>query len=265
MAEMKGPFHLRGKIGNLRYYYNRAAKKWCVSGNGGANKDLMMNNPKMMHNRENMSEFKACSLWSSLLRKALFDIDHLNSGYYMGGIVKLAKIIQKKDIPGIMGHRNIFSSRFKSLLTNINFNTEHPFSQVFSRIPTTISDPLRKTITLTTPNFNSFYELAWSRPFEWYRITLVIGQQPDYLWKDDFGVYDPVYPLLHDRSIAVRSEWMKQSRQNIDIELTASFREQNLPPDDVLVFAAMGIEVANNIIDDTGSKGNGTMAIIACF
>jgi hypothetical protein len=94
---------------------------------------------------------------------------------------------------------------------------------------------------------------------------LVIGQQPDYLWKDDFGIYDPAYPLLHDRSIAVKSEWMKQSHQNIDIELTASFREQNLPPDDVLVFAAMGVEVASNIIDDTGSKGNGTMAIVACF
>ena len=265
MAEMKGPFHLRGKIGDLRYYYNRAAKKWCVSGNGGANRDLMMNNPSMVHNRENMSEFKACSLWSSLLRKALLSIDHLNSGYYMGGIVKLAKIIQKKDIPGEIGHCNIFSSRFKQLLFNINFNADHPFSQVFSRIPTVTADPLRKTITLTTPDFNAFYELAWPRPFEWYRITLVIGQQPDYLWKNEFGVYDPAYPLLHDRSIVVRSEWMKRSRTNCNIELTASFRDPELPPDDVLVFAAMGVEVANNMFDDTDSKGNGTMAIVGCF
>jgi hypothetical protein len=72
------------------------------------------------------------------------------------------KIIQKKDIPGEIGHRNIFSSRFKQLLLNINFNADHPFSQVFFRIPTVTADPLRKTITLTTPISMRF--MNWPGP-----------------------------------------------------------------------------------------------------
>lgn len=267
MAEFKSPFRIKGKIGNLRYYYNRAAKKWCVSGNGGANKDLIMNNPKFVHNRENMSEFGACGKWSSLVRKTLIDLDHLNYGYYMGEIVKLAKLIQKKDIPGVLGHRSIFSSKYKSMLMSINFNTEHSFSQVFSHLAKITSDSERKIITLTIQDFNSYHELIWPRLFEYYRITLVIGQLPDYLWKDEFEIYDPAYPLLYDRSITVRSEWLKRSRDGVGIALLASFRDTELPADDVSVVVAMGVELASNMVGDSfsASSGNGTMAIVACL
>jgi hypothetical protein len=267
MAIMKGPFHLQGKIGDLRYYYNRAAKKWCVSGKGGANKDIVANNPNMVHNRENNNEFKAVGKWSSLLRKALIGIDHLNKGYYMKYVVKIAKLIQKKDIPGVMGQRNIFSSRFKSMLLDINFNEEHPFSQVFSHRVSVNADPSRKAITLSILDLVSYFEISWPKPFEWYRITMVIAQQPDYLWSSEFQIYDPAYPLLFDRSIVVRSEWLKRSRGSVDIALSASFRENELSPDDVSVVVAMGVELAANMVGDSfsASPGNGTMAIVACL
>lgn len=267
MAIMKGPFHLQGKIGDLRYYYNSAAKKWCVSGNGGANREIIAKNPNMVHNREINNEFKAVTKWGSLLRKALLDIDHLNKGYYMSLMVRAAKAIQKMDIPGVMGQRNIFSSRFKWMLPDIIFNEDHPFRQVFSHRLLINADPSRKEITLSIQNLVSWFEISWPQPFEWYRITLVIAQQPDYLWNPAFKIYNPAYPLLHDRSISVRSEWLKRSQRSVDIVLAASFRDTELPPDDVSVVVAMGVELASSMVGDSYavSPGNGTMAIVACL
>ncbi len=267
MAEMEGPLHFKGKIGDLRYYYNRFVKKWIVAGNGGANRNLIMNNPKFVHTRECMSEFSACSKWSSQLRKCLLDIDHLNAGYYMGNVVKLAKIIQRKDIPGIPGRRSIFSSRYKSLLTRLDFNSEHPFSQVLSYCPELTSGPEAEWVTLKIPGFTSYYELNWPKPFEWYRIVLVISQLSDYIWNEAYMMYLPQYPLLEDRSMTARSEWMKRSRNSVDIALTASFREEALPPHDVSVPVAVGVELASYMSGNSFSAapGNGTMAIVACL
>lgn len=267
MAEMIGPVHFRGKIGNLRYYYLKSAKKWVVAGNGGANKELILNNPAFVRTRENMSEFGACGTTASALRKALIELDHLNAGYYMGEVVKLMKIIQKKDIPGVPGHRNIFISRFKSLLTTINFNANHPFSQVLSHQIEVNADQNRNTIAVRIPDICSYYEISWPVTFDWYRISLVIAQQPDCRWSEEFGVYLSPYPMAHANSVTVRSVWLKRSRDTVDIDLTASFPDTKLPPDDVTVVVAVGIEIATNMVGNAfvSADGCGTMAIIACL
>ena len=134
MAEITGPFRFKGSLGNLRCYWNSAAKKWVVAGKGGANKDLIYNSPVFARTRENMSEFTACGLWCKQIRMGLMDIDHLNAGYYMSEIVKLSKVIQKMDQISERGHRSIESFKYKSLLTDINFNEQHPFKQVVIRV-----------------------------------------------------------------------------------------------------------------------------------
>jgi hypothetical protein len=267
MAEMRSPFHFKGKIGNFRYYFNKAAKKWVVSGNGGASKELIMNNPAFVHTRENMSEFSVLNKAASYLRKALLDLDHLNAGYYFSFIVKVLRIIQKKDFSGTLGRRNIFMSKHKELLPDINFNVDHPFWQVLTRHIAVAADPERNCIAINIPNLTSYYEVNWPTPFSWYRITLVIGQQPDFIWDEAFGLYVPAYPLIHDNSIAVRSEWMKRSKTGVDIELSASFREGKEPPEDVTVLVAVGIELATNMVGNSysASPGNGTMALVACL
>lgn len=267
MAEMKSPFHFKGKIGNFRYYYNKAAKKWIVAGIGTVSKDIMMNNLAYLHNRENMSEFSVLNKAASYLRQALLDIDHLNAGYYFGTMVKILKIIQKKDIPGTRGRRNVFTSKHKELLLDIEFNENHPFTQVLTRHIAVNADANRNKIAINIPNLTSFYEINWPNPFTWYRITLVIGQQPDFCWDDAFGLYVPAYPLIHDNSIAVRSDWMKRSIVGVDIDLTASFNEGKQPPDDVTVLVAVGIELATNMVGDSfsASPGSGTMALVACL
>jgi hypothetical protein len=58
---------------------------------------VIKNNPAFARQRENMTEFKCCSFWASLLVSVLFDLEHLFSGYYFSGFMSLDKKIQKHD------------------------------------------------------------------------------------------------------------------------------------------------------------------------
>ena len=107
MAELKGPIQFIGSMGNIRVYYNKTLKRYIVSTKGGSIKELIMKSPDYARQRENMSEFKACAYWSSLLRQLLESIDHLATGYYFSGFMKLAKAIQKHDIEHEKGFRSV--------------------------------------------------------------------------------------------------------------------------------------------------------------
>ena len=108
-----------------------------------ADKNKIKESPVFARTRENNSEFKACNKWCKLIRLALLELDHLNYGYYMGEVVKQVKNIQLLDQDGLRGHRNIEPSKHKSLLTEINFNEQHPFKQVLLRRPEVTTDDQR--------------------------------------------------------------------------------------------------------------------------
>ena len=78
MAQLKGSVQFSGSIGSIRSYYNKKLKRYILSTKGGAPKEKIMNSPVFARTRENMSEFKACGMWASQLRKSLIIISHLN-------------------------------------------------------------------------------------------------------------------------------------------------------------------------------------------
>ena len=126
MAQLKGSVQFSGSIGSIRSYYNKKLKRYILSTKGGAPKEKIMNSPVFARTRENMSEFKACGMWASQLRKSLIKISHLHEGYYFSEIVALAKSIQKHDMVSLRGFRSILSSQASALLKQINFNQVHP-------------------------------------------------------------------------------------------------------------------------------------------
>ena len=267
MAEITGPFRFKGSLGNIRVYWNSAAQKWVVATKGGANRDLILNNPAFARVRENMSEFSACGKWSSLVRKGLLAVDHLNWGYYMAEIVKLSKIIQKMDRMGVKGHRNIEPSKHKSLLTDLVFNQLHPFKKVLLRHPEVIADAQRKNITLNLSQFYPWYELGWTATYSCYRFTLAVAQLSDYTFVEEDGGYGPAHFGLETKKATVYSDWLMRNTDATDVSLTASFADDAIPPDDATVMVAVGIEFATRLSGDSISSGprDGTMALVACF
>ena len=267
MAEVVGPLLIKGSMGDISVYWNSRLKKWIARKKGGANKKQIELSPVFARTRENNSEFKACNEWCKLIRIALFELDHLNYGYYMGEVVKQAKNIQLMDQDHLRGHRNIEPSKYKSLLTDINFNEQHPFKQVLLRRPEVTADDKRQSVTVNLPQFYPRGELIWRKPFSLYRLTLAIAQLSDYKWVELHRAYEEAYPGLGAKKVTVYSEWMVPGTETIDLSLTASFADQDIPPSDATVLVGLGIEFATKLFNHSISwtKGDGTMALIDCL
>jgi hypothetical protein len=267
MGELKGPILFTGSIGGIRVYYDKSVKKYVVSTKGGSKKEIIENNPNMARQRENMSEFKACTKWTSQLRKALDSIGHLNYGHYFSYQVAVAKLIQKQDDVGLKGHRSVESSKFPRLLKSLNFNALHPFDQALAHQYDVLFSFDKRTVTLKLMGFRSFSRINWPSGFEVYRIALVIAQQPDWIWDEQHGVFKPIVDNLETLSVTTFSDWHPRSTEPEDIILTASFAQPALQEPGTMVVVALGLEVSAYQLDSSMSNttGVGTMKIVECY
>jgi len=268
MAEITGPLRFSGSISGMSCYWNSALKKWILRTKGGANKNLIENNRAFARTRENNVEFTEVNAWCHKVRVGLLDLDHLNYGYYMGDVVKVAKAIQLKDNINGHGERNIESSKFKSMLTDINFNEQYPFKKILMHQPEVISDDERKDIIVNFFQFRPMYELAWRKNASHYRLILTIAQLSDYICGTKKEQPTAVHPDLSKGKATVYSEWLStRETLPIDISLTASFRDEYIPASDVTVMVGLGIEFGTEMGGNSYSwtKGDGTMAVIACL
>ena len=265
MAEIIGPLRFKGQMSGMNCYYNSLLKKWIIRKNGGPSKSHIENSASCARIRENDEEMKACDAWCKHLHLGLEEVDHLNAGYYMGEVVKLAKVIQKMDPVGLKGKRSVESSKYKSLLTELNFNAQHPFKQVLMRRPEVISDDERQTVIVNLAQFNALQELVWKTQFFLYRFTLSITQLSDFVWVEAHRQYEPAHANLYNWRKVVYTDWLSRFTGAEDISLTASFKDNEIPAEDTTVLVALGIEFATELTNKTISwnKGDGTMAIIA--
>jgi hypothetical protein len=267
MAEIIGPLRFKGQMSGMNCYYNKLLKKWIIRKNGGPSKAQIENAVSCALIRDNDQEMKACAAWCKQIRYGLLDIDHLNAGYYMGEVVKMAKGIQKLDSIGEHGERSIMSSKYKSLLTELNFNAQHPFKQVLMRRPEVISDDERQTVIVNLAQFLPLQELVWKNQFFRYRFTLSITQLSDYNWVSLHKAHEPAHAKLFNTQKTVYTDWLSHFTDAVDISLKASFKDSEIPADDATVLVALGIEFGSELSNNTifWTKGDGTMAIIAAL
>ena len=267
MAELKGPFLFTGSIGNLRAYYDKALRKFFVSTKGGASKELIENNPTLERQRENISEFTACSKWASQLRKSLDGIGHLHEGYCFPELMAMGKLIQKQDDLGDKGYRAIRSSLYSRLLPGFNFNRIHPFERVFAHQYELVFSEDKRTVTLKLMDFKSIARINWPERYAAYRIALVIAQQPDWVWNPVGERFEPAVANLLPLSVTSFTDWRGCSTEPEDIILSATFARPALQQPGTTVVVALGIEVStyplcSSIINMTGVD---TMKIAACY
>jgi len=267
MGELKGILKFVGTVGNIRVYFNKTLKRYIVSAKGKTPKDVILNNPAFARQRENMSEFKCCSYWASLLRSVLFDLELLLCGYYFSGFMSLGKKIQKLDDVGNRGFRALESSKQAHLLSSLVFNNLHPFDMVCSQKIETWFSADRKRVTLTMAGFRSYSRLTWPTPIRTYRLALLIGQLSDFVWDVGDSCYKPVVAGLQDRSVVVYSDWKKTSTEPEDVVMTASFAEPALEQSGTTVVVVLAIEISagNGEMNSVDPTGLGTMKIVECY
>jgi len=131
MAILTGAISYLGSFKSIRHYRNLYDRKIYAGEKGGANRNLIMNNPSLKRTRENMSEFGGCGLAVKAIRLGLQNfLQEKSDAHFTGRLMKMTKKINRLDAIGKQGRRDILFSSFLPMLRNIVFNTRLNLSEM---------------------------------------------------------------------------------------------------------------------------------------
>jgi hypothetical protein len=123
MAYQTGIINYKGSFKSIRNYTNVGDPKIYAGEKGGANRDLIMNNPAFARTRENMNEFGGCGFVVKAIRYGLQHLlpEHADTRF-TNRLTKIIKMINKKDLEGVRGKRAIKISLNKTMLKSLNLH-----------------------------------------------------------------------------------------------------------------------------------------------
>jgi len=152
MAYQAGPLRLRGKLGDLSFYYNKQ-HGYLVRQKGGPAKEQLVNSPSFERARENTAEFALAAVVGKLIRHAVRAAVGLKGDPGISQrLTGLLVRIGKTDLSATRGRRNpaaVFDEpHSRELLQAFAFYGTRPVSAVYAgRID---CDTLVGAIILTT-------------------------------------------------------------------------------------------------------------------
>ena len=170
MAIQTGNIKYRGSFKSIRQYMNLHDSNTYAGEKGGANGDLIKNNPAFARTRENMNEFHGCGVVVKAIRRGLLNLlPEQTDKYFTARLMAIVKEVNRKDYEGIRGKRAITFSADKPALMNIVFNTlqsiadkvqkqfsfEHPITRITAKL--TLTDFTIKQVYI--PEGAAFYRV----------------------------------------------------------------------------------------------------------
>src|SRR5450756_2383447 len=123
MAYQTGIINYKGSFKSIRNYTNVGDPKIYASEKGGANRDLIMNNPAFERTRENMNEFGGCGVAVKAIRRGLLNLlPEQTDKLFTSRLMKVVKEINVRDHDGVRGKRAILFSGDRPYLATMVFN-----------------------------------------------------------------------------------------------------------------------------------------------
>ena len=268
MAIQRGSIQFTGGLKDIRAYYDKRLNICVISGKGGASKEMIHNHPSFARTRENMNEFIVCGKWAAQMRRTLFCMGHLFQGSYFSNIVSVSKQIQKHDDKNPKGYRNIELSKTAPLLSGINFNSYQPLHQVLAHPFEVLFSDDKSTISLNFHDFVSSRYIKSQNRISRFRFSLVIAQLPDWVWSDKWNCYQPVADDMENLTVCSSTEWIQNSTDCIDINLSASFAKPALQIPGTTVVVTIALELScntTNLSSVPDANCFGSMEIVKCY
>jgi hypothetical protein len=124
MAIQTGAIKYRGSFKSIRNYMNLHDPNTYAGEKGGANRDLILNNPAFARTRENMNEFNGVGVAVKAIRQSLLNLlpEQLDK-HFTARLMKVVKEINRRDDQGVRGKRSIFFSGDRPFLGSMVLNT----------------------------------------------------------------------------------------------------------------------------------------------
>jgi hypothetical protein len=240
MAYQTSSIRYRGSFKSIRNYQNAHDPKVYAGEKGGANRDLIMNNPAFARTRENMSEFKGCGMAVKAIRQGLTGVvqEHTDTRF-TGRLVSLVKMINLKDTEGVRGFRAITFSQNRPLLKSVTFHEKKKIDYELRKFIRTSHPDSRAEATMTVTGLNPNPQ-TFPGNAEAYRVFNLISIISDYGYNGEVKKYEPS-SSLNSTNVLVYSDYTPVNTP-LTAEVKATFPEETVLTESDTVLQCIGIE-----------------------
>jgi hypothetical protein len=240
MAIQTGIIKYRGSFKSIRQYVQLHDPNNYASEKGGANGDLIKNNPAFARTRENMNEFGGCGLAVKAIRIGLLNLlPEQTDKYFTARLMKVVKEINRRDDQGLRGKRSIFFSGDRPYLGTMKLNVMEK-NELFIDSQFSFEHPItRAEATLTLTGFN-VKPMFVPKGATHYRIQNHLSIIADYSWSEVNRCYEPL-STLNKKSAFTYSEYMAVGASLTD-DLVTAFPVGTTLTDEVSVIQCVGVE-----------------------
>jgi hypothetical protein len=264
MAYQTGVIEYKGSFKSIRHWKNRKDPKIYAGEKGGANRDLIMNNPAFARTRENMNEFGGCGVAVKAIRRGLIQLlpEHTDT-HFTARLMKIIKMINLKDAEGDKGVRAIKISLNKTMLKSLDLHEKRKIDfELKSCIRKSHSDS-RTEATITVNGLNPSPHLVHGNA-QYYRVINHLSIVSDYVYVAEDKKYRPLSTL--DATAAyVYSDYIPVNTP-LSVELKAAFKNGTVLTDSDTVLQCVGIEFYNRAgTDGYVFYSTGTMLLCDVF
>ena len=240
MARQSGNIRYTGSFKSIRNYKNLNDPAIYAGEKGGANRDLIMNNPTFKMTRENMSEFKGCGLIVKAIRRGLLHLTRVHTDKcFTGRLVALVKMINLKDEVGARGKRGVCFSLNKPLLKTLTLHESKKIDHQLKKSITRSHSESRTEATITLNGFNPEPQFVPSTA-KYFRIHNHLSVISDFEYSEELREYSP---LSENDALStyVYSDYIPVHTQ-LSGEVKAVFPEGTILTEKVTVLQCVGIE-----------------------
>jgi hypothetical protein len=240
MAYQTGIINYKGSFKSIRNYTNVGDPTIYAGEKGGANIDLIMNNPAFARTRENMNEFGGCGVAVKSIRYGLLQLipEHTDTRF-TSRLVKLIKMINLKDEVGTRGEKSILISQNKPMLKSLNLHEKRKIDFELKRCIKTSHPDLRNEATITVNGLNPDPLLVPGKA-QYYRVVNHLSIVSDFIYVAEDKKYRPLSTL--DRTATYVYSDYTPVNTPLSVALKALFPDGTILTGSDTVLQCVGIE-----------------------
>ena len=240
MAIQTGNIKYRGSFKSIRQYINLHDPNTYAGEKGGANRDLIMNNPAFARTRENMNEFAGCGLAVKAIRHGLLNLlPEQTDKNFTARLMKTVKEINRRDNVGDRGKRAIIFTGERAFLSTMVLNVREDIADMMQK-QFVFEHPITRDsakLTLTALDIKKVFIPEGAVA---YRVQNHLSIISDYTYVEANRRYEPM-SQLNKLSAYAYSEYTPVDTLLTD-EIDVAFPVGTLPGDDDTVIQCVGIE-----------------------
>jgi hypothetical protein len=240
MAIQTGNIKYRGSFKSIRQYMNLHDPASYAGEKGGANRDLILNNPAFARTRENMNEFGGVGLAVKAIRLGMLNLlPEQTDRRFTARLMKVVKEINRRDDQGLRGKRSIFFSADRPFLGSVNLSVLEDIAEMLQDQFVCEHPITRAEATLTLTGF-AVKEAFVPKGATHYRIQNHLSIISDYTYSEVNRRYEPL-SVLNKKNAHTYSEYVPVGTSLTD-DLVTAFPVGTTLTDEVSVIQCVGIE-----------------------